>query len=283
MDIDSDNPNSSYQIVAAEETNHEVQPYKRRKKKSAVWDTGSKVAGTSHLKRHIPNGRCAAILRNELRDPSTSLTPKTNSRTPRRRYKTPVSHNVTSDDADHFRHNLAKMMIMHDYDLHMVEHNGFITFLRSLQPLHDTISFNTLQWDCIATYLREKHSIISLIEGIPGHISLAIDIWTSPQSTGYIFLTGYYIGNEWKSHRCLLNIVMEPFPESDTAYSRAVAVCLSDWGLENKLFSVTINHPLTDAAAENLRAQMSIKKDHILDGQLLIQLFCMSVQKFRFS
>uniref|UniRef100_A0A7N0TZ45 BED-type domain-containing protein n=1 Tax=Kalanchoe fedtschenkoi TaxID=63787 RepID=A0A7N0TZ45_KALFE len=292
-DMDSDNPNENYQIVVAEEA---VQPYKRRKKKSIVWEhftieyvgdgcrrafckeckqsfaysTGSKVAGTSHLKRHIPNGQCAAILRSELKDPSTPFTPKSNTRTPRRRYKTSVSPNVTSG-VDQCRHTLAKMMIMHDYDLHMVEHNGFITFLQNLQPRYETINFSTLQGDCIATYLREKNSIMSLIEGIPGRISLAIDMWSSPQSTGFIFITGYYIDSDWKSHRRLLNVVMEPFPESETAFSHAVAVCLSDWGLENKLFSLTISQSLSDAAVEHLRAQMSIKKDHILDGQLLIQ------------
>ncbi|CAM8938641.1 unnamed protein product [Rhodiola kirilowii] len=297
MDMDSDNPNDNYQIVAAEEADHQVQPYKRRKKKSIVWEhftveyvgdgcrrafcneckqsfaysNGSKVAGTSHLKRHIPNGRCAAILRNELRDPSTPFTPKSNSsRTPRRRYKASVLPTATSD-ADQYRHTLAKMMIMHDYDLHMVEHNGFTTFLQNLQPRYDTINFSTLQGDCIATYLREKHDIMSLIERIPGRISVAIDMWMSPQSTGYVFLTGYYIDTDWKPNRRLLNVVMEPFPESDSAFSHAVAVCLSDWGLENKLFSLTINQPITDVATENLRAQMSIKKDHILDGQLLIQ------------
>ncbi|KAF4357577.1 hypothetical protein G4B88_024107, partial [Cannabis sativa] len=72
-------------------TNPETQPNKRRKKKSIVWEhftietvsagcrracckqckqsfaysTGSKVAGTSHLKRHIAKGTCPALLRNQ--------------------------------------------------------------------------------------------------------------------------------------------------------------------------------------------------------------------------
>ncbi|KAM7268892.1 hypothetical protein ACFE04_011058 [Oxalis oulophora] len=75
-------------IVATPET----QPFKRRRKKSEVWEhfhiehvnsecrraicnqcnqsfaysIGSKVAGTSHLKRHIAKGTCSAILRNQL-------------------------------------------------------------------------------------------------------------------------------------------------------------------------------------------------------------------------
>ncbi|CAN6681252.1 unnamed protein product [Malus baccata var. baccata] len=71
--------------------NTETQPNKRRKKKSIVWEhftiknvgpgcrracckqckqsfaysTGSKVAGTSHLKHHIAKGTCPALLRNQ--------------------------------------------------------------------------------------------------------------------------------------------------------------------------------------------------------------------------
>ncbi|GAU11872.1 hypothetical protein TSUD_194950 [Trifolium subterraneum] len=87
----------SYEIVNAdtplnfEGPTPETQPNKRRKKKSIVWEhftienvdpgcrrayckqckqsfaysTGSKVAGTSHLKRHIASGKCAALLRGQ--------------------------------------------------------------------------------------------------------------------------------------------------------------------------------------------------------------------------
>ena len=147
---------------------------------------------------------------------------------------------------------------MHDYPLNIVEHPGFVAFVQNLQPRFDMVSFNTVQGDCVATYLREKQSIQKVIEAMPGHICLTLDMWSSCRGLGYVFLSGHFIDSEWKMHRKLLNVIMEPYPDSDAAFSHAVAACLSDWSMEGKLFSVTINQSLSDAAVDNLRALLSV-------------------------
>ncbi|WJZ98159.1 hypothetical protein VitviT2T_016708 [Vitis vinifera] len=288
--------------LALAEVNSETQPNKRRKKKSIVWEhftietvgagcrracckqckqsfaysTGSKVAGTSHLKRHIAKGTCTLILRNQEKNqlspysaPSKMGGAGSASEPPKRRYRTSSLASVPFDQ-DRCRHEIARMIIMHDYPLHMVEHPGFVAFVQNLQPRFDMVSFNTVQGDCVATYLREKQSLLKFIEGIPGRICLTLDLWTSRQSVGYVFLTGHFIDMDWKLHRRILNVVMEPFTDSETAFSHAVAVCLSDWSLENKLFSITINQPLNEIGIEYLRAQLSIKNPLLLNGQFLV-------------
>ncbi|KAK4853994.1 hypothetical protein QYF36_017430 [Acer negundo] len=277
----------------------ETQPSKRRKKKSIVWEhftietvsagcrracckqckqsfaysTGSKVAGTSHLKRHIAKGTCPALLRNQDNN-NNQLTPYTprigGSEPPKRRYRSPNVQYV-SFDQDRCRLEIAKMIIMHDYPLHMVEHPGFITFVQNLQPRFDKVSFNTVQGDCVATYLREKHNLMKFIEGIPGRFCLTLDMWTSSQTLGYVFITGHFIDSEWKLQRRILNVVMEPYPDSDTAFSHAVAACLSDWSMEGKVFSLTFSHPLSEAGLDNLRPLLCIKNTLILNGQLLVR------------
>ncbi|KAG2718829.1 hypothetical protein I3760_03G238900 [Carya illinoinensis] len=282
--------------------NSETQPNKRRKKKSIVWEhftietispgcrraqckqckqsfaysTGSKVAGTSHLKRHIAKGTCTALLRSQGQNQSTPYTPRsrmggTGSATdaPKRRYRTPGSPYIMFDQ-DRCRNEIARMIIMHDYPLHMVEHPGFIAFVQNLQPHFNMVSFNTIQGDCVATYLMEKQNLIKFIEGIPGRICLTLDMWTSSQTVGYVFITGHFIDSDWKLHRRVLNVIMEPYPDLDTALSHAVAACLSDWSLESKLFSLTFNQPLSEAALENLRSLLAIKNPLILNGQLLV-------------
>lgn len=279
----------------------EQPPTKRRKKKSIVWEhftietvgagcrracckqckqsfaysTGSKVAGTSHLKRHIAKGTCPVVLRNQEKSqlPTTPFSAPTKvgtfTDTPKRRYRT-ASVPYLSFDADRCRHEIARMIIMHDYPLHMVEQPGFVAFVQNLQPRFDMVSFNTVQGDCVATYLREKQSIQRVIDGVPGRICLTLDLWSSSQTIGYMFVSGQFIDSDWKMHRKLLNVIMEPYPESDTAFSHSVAACLSDWNMDGKLFSVTINQPLNDAAVDNLRALLSVKNPLILDGQLLV-------------
>ncbi|XP_010687924.2 zinc finger BED domain-containing protein DAYSLEEPER isoform X1 [Beta vulgaris subsp. vulgaris] len=280
----------------------ETQPNKRRKKKSIVWEhftietvgvgcrrayckvckqsfaysTGSKVAGTSHLKRHIAKGTCPVVLRQQEKNQLSPYMPKTGGtdagteHQPKRRYRSSSSPYLIFDQ-DRCRHEIAKMIIMHDYPLHMVEHPGFVSFVQNLQPRFDMVSFNIVQGDCVAIFLREKQNLQRFIEGIPGRICLTLDMWTSSQSTGYVFVTGQYIDNDWKLHRRLLNVVMEPFPESDRALSHAIGTCLSDWGFDRKLFTITFNQPLGEAALENLRALLAVKNPMLFDGQLLIQ------------
>ncbi|KAL0345280.1 UNVERIFIED_CONTAM: Zinc finger BED domain-containing protein DAYSLEEPER [Sesamum radiatum] len=280
-------------------SNAEQQPTKRRKKKSIVWEhftietvgagcrracckqckqsfaysTGSKVAGTSHLKRHIAKGTCPVVLRNQEKNQMSPYSAPSKmssfSDTPKRRYRA-ASVPLISFDADRCRHEIARMIIMHDYPLHMVEHPGFVAFVQNLQPRFDMVSFNTVQGDCVATYLREKQSIQKVIEGMPGRICLTLDLWSSSRTIGYMFVSGQFIDSDWKMHRKLLNVIMEPYPESDTAFSHSVAACLSDWSMDGKLFSVTINQPLSDASVDNLRALLSVKNPLVLDGQLLV-------------
>ncbi|GKG37633.1 hypothetical protein Tco_0456856, partial [Tanacetum coccineum] len=66
-------------------------------------------------------------------------------------------------DSKRCRHEIARMIILHDYPLHMVEHKGFMTFFHNLQPKFNMVDFNTAQGDCVATYFRERSTIENLI------------------------------------------------------------------------------------------------------------------------
>ncbi|KAG5102132.1 hypothetical protein AAZX31_17G108000 [Glycine max] len=299
----------SYEIINAEtplnseEPTPETQPSKRRKKKSIVWEhftietvspgcrraccmqckqsfaysTGSKVAGTSHLKRHIAKGTCPALLRGQDQNQFSSYTPRSRgsdaagnaSSAPKRRYRSPNTPYIIFDQ-DRCRHEIARMIIMHDYPLHMVEHPGFVAFVQNLQPRFNMVTFNTIQGDCVATYLMEKQCVMKYFDGLPGRVCLTLDVWTSSQSVGYVFITGHFVDSDWKLQRRILNVVMEPYPNSDSALSHAVAVCISDWNFEGKLFSITCGPSLSEVALGNLRPLLFVKNPLILNGQLLI-------------
>lgn len=302
------NANPSYEIVNAEtplnceQPTPETQPNKRRKKKSIVWEhftienvsagcrracckqckqsfaysTGSKVAGTSHLKRHIAKGTCSALLRSQDPNHLNTYTPRSRgngvgnaSSTPKRRYRSPGTPYIIFDQ-DRCRHEISRMVIMHDYPLHMVEHPGFVAFVQNLQPQFNMVTFNTVQGDCVATYLVEKQNIMKYFDGLPGRFCLTLDTWTSSQSVGYVFITGHFVDSDWKLQSRVLNLVMEPNPDSDSAISHALAVCLSDWALENRVFSITCNQELSEGALANIRSLLSVKNPLILNGQLVV-------------
>ncbi|XP_059642539.1 zinc finger BED domain-containing protein DAYSLEEPER-like [Cornus florida] len=286
-----------------EPPNLETQPNKRSRKKSIVWDyftietvgddctrayckqcrksfayiTGSKLAGTSHLKRHISLGICpVSRLNQEKNQPSLYNPGGTNTdgsarvtELPRKRYRGGSAR--IPFDQDRSRHDIAKMIILHEYPLHIVEHPGFVDFVRTLQPDFSMVSFNTVQDDCVGLYLREKQSVLGLLSGIPGRVSLTLDLWTSFQNLGYVILTGHFIDGDWKLHRRILNVIVVPYPESEFSFNDAVAACLTNWSLDNKLFTLTLDQSFVSATVrENLRGLLNIKNPLILNGQLLI-------------
>jgi len=305
MELSNDNNIPRYEIVYAdtpvnsEEPTPDAQPNKKRKMNSIVWEhftvenvdagcrrayckqcnqsfaysTGSKVAGTSHLKRHIAKGTCATLLRGQNQStyaPQTRGTGAGNaSTTPNRRYRFGGSPYIIIDQ-DHCLHEIAMMIIMHHYPLHMVEHPGFVAFVQNLQPQFNMLTFNTIQGDCVATFLSEKQNLQRYFEGLPGRFCLTLDMWTSNQSVGYVFITGHFVDNDWKLQKRILNVVMEPYPDSDSAISHAVSACLSDWNFNGRLFSINCNHTLSEDSLGNLRSLLSTKSPQILNGQLLV-------------
>ncbi|XP_011044854.1 PREDICTED: zinc finger BED domain-containing protein DAYSLEEPER-like isoform X3 [Populus euphratica] len=271
----------------------EEQPNKRRRKKSIVWEhftietvgagcmracckqckksfayiTGTKLAGTSHLKRHIALGICPV---SRQKNESSPYTPGSKTDPPKKRFRASPGFSGIPLDQDRCNHEIAKMIIQHDYPLHIVEHPGFIDFVRTLQPHYNMVNFNTIQGECVAVYLREKQSLLNLIGGIPGRVNLTLYLGTSNLDIGYAFLTGHFVDGDWNLQQRILNVVTLPFYDSDYAFNEAIVSCLSDWQLESKLFTLTLDQSFSnETVIGNLRGLLSVKNPFVLRGQLL--------------
>ncbi|CAN0878935.1 Zinc finger BED domain-containing protein DAYSLEEPER [Linum grandiflorum] len=253
--------------------------------KSYSYVNGTKTSGTSHLKRHLEKGQCGAVPYinggGEDHDHQSTLTPKIrNTANPGAARRTVSRKPRWSHDfdylADKSRRDIARMIIMHDYPLDMVEHPGFLAFVQSLQPqFASALSLSSIERECIALYSAEKQKLMQFFQegGMPGRISLSLDLQMSRNNLGYVFVTAHFTDSSWKTQKWLLNVVLEPYPDSDTALSHAVAYCLSEWRLESKLLSITLNHynSLSQSGISNLKSHLSVKKNpEILNGQLVL-------------
>ncbi|EOA38838.1 hypothetical protein CARUB_v10011179mg [Capsella rubella] len=297
---DDTNPSDLVDVeVAVVEMDFDTQTNTRRKKKSDVWNhfvtevvspdtkkarcmhcnksfafmTATKASGTSHLKRHIELGICPK------RDEFKNLTPvkeetrevlQTTSYLPKKR-RLSSPHVQPPLDQDRCNHEMAKMIIMHDYPLHMVEHPGFLGFLQALRPQFSVPNFTTIHHDCVSMFLSQKQKILDLIGEIPGGINLTIDLCSSKQSVGYAFLTGHFIDKDWNLTHRLLNVAVVASPDSDFALNQPVAACLSDWKLEGKISSIAVSQSVVNKTSiDNLRGYLSVRNQHALNGQLLM-------------
>ncbi|KAL8153589.1 hypothetical protein V2J09_011349 [Rumex salicifolius] len=240
--------------------------------KSYAYSIGPKMSGTSHLKRHIDTGMCSVsqVQYNnlpsglELKNVMTSEPPKKRQRATNGALAIPFSQKRCIND-------IARMVLLHDYSLDLVEHPGFIEFVQSLQPQFETVSSGAIYDECMAIYSSEKMSLVNLLSEIPGTVSLSLNLWTSDETLGYAVLSGQFIDSHWTLHRRLLNIVMVPYPDSEDAFNHAILSCLSGWGVESKLFALTLDSSFAnEAAIGNLRGLLSVKNPHMLNGQFLI-------------
>lgn len=277
------------------------QPNKHKRKKSIVWEyftvetvgagstraycnqckksfsyiSGSKLSGTSHLKRHITLGICQVIRQKNQQSPypktggsrDATIQPKK-----RKRAAPRLAGNDILFDQERCNLDIAKMIILHDYPLHIVEQQGFIDFVRTLQPQFNPLFFNSVEADCVALYLREKQKLLKLIKGIPGRVNLSLDLWTSNQAMGYVLVRGHFIDGDWNLHHPILNVITAPFPDSDDTVNQTVVTCLSDWHLEGRLFTLALDKSSSsETLMGNLRDLLSVNNPGILNGQLLNQ------------
>ncbi|XP_012701863.1 zinc finger BED domain-containing protein RICESLEEPER 2 [Setaria italica] len=291
------------ELAVAEETTPGTRTRRRRSKKSLVWEhftieevaggvtraccnlckqtfaysSGSKIAGTSHLKRHITLGSCPKIKRQEQRLllPSAGGTDNdgegTAERPTKRRYRYTGYANAAFDQDRSYSY-LAKMIIQHDYPLHIVQQPAFATFIESLQPRFKIVDVDTMEGEVYAVYQKEKENLLQAFNTMPGRISLTIGLWTTSQTLGYVSLAGQFIDSEWKVHRRMLNFMMVSSPHSENALSEAISMSLSDWNMKDRLFTITLDNECSshDIYSANLRDHLSNKNNLMLKGQLFV-------------
>lgn len=269
---------------------------KRRRKKSIVWDhftvetvdagctkarcmkcnrsfayiSGSKLAGTSHLKRHISLGICPASRGIEKTGQVSPCTPLTTVNPTQKVHNLPRKRRkISSEDCS--TSDIAKMVIMHEYRLDIVKCPAFLNCVKSLHPQFPIMSIDVVERNCVGLYQRERQNLLNVIDNIPGRVNLSLEMCHTDQSVGYALITGQFIDEDWKMHRRILSVVLLPFPDSESAFNHAVLSCISDWNLENKLFAVTLDESFANKSVRmNLRNLLSVKNPLILNGKFLI-------------
>lgn len=117
-----------------------------------------------------------------------------------------VLHKFNQDKS---REALAKMVILHEYPLSMVEHQGFHNFLNVCQPLVKLPSRNTLKSDIMKIYDNEKGKTMTLLENMKGKIALTTDMWTANhQRKGFMAITAHYVNDSWSLESRIIRYVI---------------------------------------------------------------------------
>ena len=107
--------------------------------------------------------------------------------------------NAYNFDQNVSRNELARMIILHEYPLSIVDHIGFRKYSTSLQPLFRMVSRNTIKKDILSIYEKEREKSKHEIDKNQGRISITTDMWTSQNKRrDFMVVTAHLIDGLWR-------------------------------------------------------------------------------------
>lgn len=167
-----------------------------------------------------------------------------------------------------FRELLNNAIIKHDLPFSFVDYEGIRDIFNYLNPEVKNISRNTAKVDVLRMHSIEAKRLSVMLADCPGRICLTSDLWTSIATDGYISVTAHFIDNDWKLHKRILNFSYMPPPYNGIALSDKIYKLLCSWGIEKKVFSLTLdNASANDVAIGFLRSQLSLSNALTCDGE----------------
>ncbi|KAF7820887.1 zinc finger BED domain-containing protein RICESLEEPER 2-like [Senna tora] len=157
------------------------------------------------------------------------------------------------------------------------EERKFRQLMQATNPEFKNLSRHTIKRDLMSSYKKEKEVVKSELSAVVGRISLTTDNWRSEHTMDeYICITGHWIDANWKLHKKIIwfKDLMPPF--DGISIADEVALCLREWGIDNKIFSITLdNASYNDVMVNNLKQRLSINRSLLCDGALF-QVRCCS-------
>ncbi|KAG6477569.1 hypothetical protein ZIOFF_066836 [Zingiber officinale] len=268
----------------AEEKEEEGFQTKKRKKISEVWndfDTvdGSKKAKCKHCQSLFTLGKSGAtssLLRHRL----NCVKRKINLRAAEQQTKlsflptdsaSPSILTLHSGkfDMEQMREAAAHWIMMHEHPFTILDEEGFNLMMRRGMPEWQKISRTTCRVDCMKIYEIEKKRLKKSLECVD-KISLTTDCWKSKtQKIEYMVVTGHWIDSCWNLQKRVLSFINIPPPRGGLQISDAIFKCMKEWGIENKVFTITVdNASSNDLAIRYMKDTIQRSRTLACEGNL---------------
>jgi len=193
-----------------EPTNEDSDTSKKRKTTSDVWAhftrkkvegkvkaqchhcgklyLGDSSQGTTHLRNHL--ARCPRMKFKDIRQ--QVLIKQQN------KVDGTMSLSNYQFDQARVRNKLARMVILHEYPLSMVDHIGFREFVTDLQSMFKLVTRNTLKSDIFKIYDNEREKALKITDKNGSRMAITTDMWTSSnKKRGFMVITAHFIDHAW--------------------------------------------------------------------------------------
>ncbi|KAL4645238.1 hypothetical protein ACB092_02G222200 [Castanea dentata] len=220
-------------------TNEDVNTSRKRKNTSDVWEhlarkklyLSDSSQGTIHLRNHL--AICPQLKFKDIRNMLQQVLIRQQNKV-----DGTMSLNAYQFDQAKVRNNLARMVILHEYPLSMVDHIGFREFVSSLQPLFKFVSRNTLKSDIFKIYDNEKEKM-----------AMTTDMWTSSnKKRGFVYV---------------------PSSHTKDVITEVLVDCFLEWNIDRKLSTITVDNCSTNDVMKRLLLNKLDTSFLMLGGSML--------------
>ncbi|WVZ89881.1 hypothetical protein U9M48_036230 [Paspalum notatum var. saurae] len=113
-----------------------------------------------------------------------------------------------------------------------------------------------------------KKELQTELQNLNSHVCLASDIWTSSQNIGYMVVTAHYVDSEFKLKKKIIWFKELEYPHSGYAISDELVLCMTDGGIRDKLFTLTLDNASNNTSACELLIN-NHKNELLFEGEHL--------------
>ncbi|XP_050373044.1 zinc finger BED domain-containing protein RICESLEEPER 2-like [Argentina anserina] len=241
---------------------------KKRARTSVVWTTFEDFDEGPDQGRRAKCKKCGTILKCDSGTGTGSMLRHHNKCSISDVVSPQSSTRSDSFSIDRFRELVIEAIVRHDLPFSFVEYEGIRDVFQYISPQLTLPSRNTVKAHVLKTYDSEKVKLKNLLSSAKGRISLTADLWTSVVTDGYLTITAHFVNSEWRLEKRIINFCHMPPPHNGVALADKVFTLIGEWGIEEKLFSITLdNATANDSFVEKLKMRLNFIGLLLVDGK----------------
>ncbi|KAK4271059.1 hypothetical protein QN277_019807 [Acacia crassicarpa] len=172
--------------------------------------------------------------------------------------------NLRQDDHNHAQEMAAMAIIEHDLPCSFFEFEGWRQVQQYVNPDSGPITTKAVMSFIGKFYVSQKENLKQIMSKSPSRICLTFDHWTAIDTEQYVCLTAHFVDENWKLNSKILSFHKMVPPYSEFELAKRVHKCLKAWGIDKKLFSITL-----DSASMNDNMKDALKERLILHNSLI--------------
>lgn len=112
-----------------------------------------------------------------------------------------------------------------------MEEDEFSELIMSLNPSAELVSDKTIKADLMATYLQKVEEIKQQFKGVPGKISVTMDMWSSKNVLPFLAIRAHLISTEWEYKTQLLDFAPVEGDHDGNTQFRLFLECMTRFGI----------------------------------------------------